>query len=66
MTNPWEAKGEKRDVNAPFGMKTDFDFEVSLVEETIPSHRNEWNPWIGKGNSRMDAVSQASDIDKTQ
>ena len=28
-------KGETQDMNAPFGKKTDFDFQVSLVEETI-------------------------------
>ena len=33
-------KGETQDMNAPFGKKTDFDFEVNLVEETIPSQRN--------------------------
>ena len=57
---------EIQDMNASFGKKTDFDFEVSLVEETIPSQRNLWNPWIGNGNSGMDALSQANDIDKSQ
>ena len=60
------AKGETRTMNAPFGKKTDFDFEVSLVEETIPSNNIVRNPWIGSGNSEMDAVSQANDTDKTQ
>ena len=31
-------------MNATFGKKIDFDFEVSLVEETIPSNRHVWNP----------------------
>ena len=60
------AKIETQVVNATFGKKTDFDFNESLLEETIPSHSNVWNHWIGNGNSGMDAVSQANDIDKTQ
>ena len=59
-------KGETQDMNAHFGKNTIFDFEVSPVKETIPSQRNVSNPWIGNGNSRMDAVSQANDTDKTQ
>ena len=60
------AKTETQVVNATFGKKTDFDFKESLSEETNLSHRNVWNHWIGNGNSGMDAVSQANDIDKTQ
>ena len=60
------AKIETQIVNATFGKKTDFDFNESLLEETILGHRNVWNHWIGNGNSGMDAVSQANDIDKTQ
>ena len=60
------AKTETQVVNATFGKKTDFDFNESLLEETNLSHRNVWNHWIGNGNSGMDAVSQANDIDKTQ
>ena len=60
------AKIETQVVNATFGKKTDFDFKESLLEETNLSHRNVWNHWIGNGNSGMDAVSQANDIDKTQ
>ena len=39
------AKVETQVVNATFGKKTDFDFNESLLEETIPSHSNVWNPW---------------------
>ena len=60
------AKTETQVVNATFGKKTDFDFNESLLEETNLSHRNVWNHSIGNGNSGMDAVSQANDIDKTQ
>ena len=60
------AKGETRTMIATFGTKFDFDFKVSLVEETIPSNNNEWNPRIGNGNSGMDAVAQANGMDKTQ
>ena len=60
------AKGETRTMIATFGKKFDFDFKVSLVEETIPSINNEWNPRIGNGNSGMDAVAQANNMDKTQ
>ena len=60
------AKIETQIVNATFGKKTHFDFNESLLEETNLSHRNVWNHWIGNGNSGMDAVSQANDIDKTQ
>ena len=60
------AKGETRTVIATFGEKFDVDFKVSLVEETIPSNNNEWNPRIGNGNSGMDAVAQANGMDKTQ
>ena len=60
------AKGETRTMIATFGKKFDFDFKVSLVEETIPSNNNEWNPRIGNGNSGMDAVAQANSMDKTQ
>ena len=42
------AKIETQIVNATFGKKTDFDFNESLLEETILSHRNVWNHWIGK------------------
>ena len=57
------AKDETQTMNVPFGGKFDFDFKVSFVEETIPSHRN---VWIGNGNSGMDAVAEANGIDKTQ
>ena len=60
------AKSETRTIIATFGKKLDFDFKVSLVEETIPSNNNEWNPRIGNGNSGMDAVAQANGMDKTQ
>ena len=60
------AKGETRTMIATFGKKFHFDFKVSLVEETIPSNNNEWNPRIGNGNSGMDAVAQANGMDKTQ
>ena len=60
------AKNETQIVNVTFGKKTDFDFNESLLEETIPSHSNIWNPWTGNGNSGMDAVAQANDIDETQ
>ena len=60
------AKGETRTVIATFEEKFDVDFKVSLVEETIPSNNNEWNPRIGNGNSGMDAVAQANGMDKTQ
>ena len=60
------AKSETQTMNSTFERKSDFDFEINLVEETIPSHRNAWNTWIGNGNSGMDAVSQANVIDKTQ
>ena len=60
------AKGETRTMIATFGKKFYFDFKVSLVEETIPSNNNEWNPRIGNGNSGMDAVAQANGMDKTQ
>ena len=59
-------KGELSTMKAQFGKKMDFDFKVSLVEETIPSQRNLWNHWIGNGNSGMDAMAQANGIDKTQ
>ena len=60
------AKFQTRTMNTPFGKKAEFDFEVSLVEEIIPSNSNIWNPWIGNGNSGLDAVAQANGIDKTQ
>ena len=60
------AKIETQIVNATFGKKKAFDFNESLLEETIPSHSNIWNPWTGNGNSGMDAVAQANVIDETQ
>ena len=48
------------------GKKTDFDFNESLLEETIPSHSIIWNPLCGNGKSGMDAVAQANVIDETQ
>ena len=60
------AKIETQIVNATFGKKTDFDCNESLLDETIPSHSNLWNPWTGNGNSGMDAVAHANDIDETQ
>ena len=60
------AKIETQIVNATFGKKTDFDFNESLLDETIPSHSSIWNPWNGNGNSGMDAVAQANVIDETQ
>ena len=47
-------------------MKNDFNFEESLVEETVPSDCNVWNPCTGNENSEKDAVSQANDFDKFQ
>ena len=52
------AKGETRTMIATFGKKFDFDFKVSLVDETIPSNNDVWNPRIGNGNSGMDAVAK--------
>ena len=70
MKHDKPAKGhaeiETQIVNATFGKKTDFDFNESLLEETIPSHSSIWNPWNGNGNSGMDAVAQANVIDETQ
>ena len=60
------AKGETRTMIATFGKKFDFDFKVSLVEETIPSNNDVWNPRIGNGKSGIDAVAQANGMDKTQ
>ena len=60
------AKGETSTMIATFGKKFDFDFKVSLVEETIPSNNDVWNPRIGNGNSGMDAMAQANCMDKTQ
>ena len=60
------AKGETRTMIATFGKKFDFDFKVSLVEETIPSNNDVSNPRIGNGNSGIDAVTQANGMDKTQ
>ena len=60
MTNPLNA------MIATFGKKFDFDFKLSLVEETNPSNNDVWNPRIGNGNSGMDAVAQANGMDKTQ
>ena len=60
------AKCGTHNVNALFGKKTDFVLIVRLIEETIQSNDNVWNPWIGNGNSGIDAVSQANDIDETQ
>ena len=59
------AKCETQAVNEPFGEKFDFDYKVRLVEVTIPSDRDVWIHSIGNGNSGMDAVAQAIDIDKT-
>ena len=50
----------------PLGKKSDFDYEVSLGEETIQSNNNVWNTWFGNGNSGMDAMAQANGIDNTQ
>ena len=44
-------------MNAPQERKSDFDFKVTLVEETLPSDSNVWNQWTSKGNSGKDAVS---------
>ena len=60
------AKGETQAMNAPFGKKFDFDFKVSLAEETVPSDSNVRNHCNGNGASGMDAVAQANDIDKSQ
>ena len=60
------ARNETRTMNSTYGKKFEIDFKVRLVEETIPSHSNIWNPWTGNGNSGIDAVSQANDIDETQ
>ena len=60
------AKGKRRTMIATFGKKFNFDFKVSLVEETIPSNNDVWNPRLGNGNSGMDAVAQANGMEKTQ
>ena len=61
-----DTKGETKPMNATFGKKPDFDFNVSIVDETLPSNNNVWNPWTGNGNSGMDAVAQANSFDGTQ
>ena len=60
------AKSGTQVMNSPFGKKSDFEFNVRLVEEIIPSDSNVWNHWSGNGNSGMDAVAQGNGIDKTQ
>ena len=60
------AKGETQTLNATFGKKIDFEFKISLVEETIPRDSNARNHWTGNGNSGMNGVAQANGIDKTQ
>ena len=60
------AKSGTQVMNSPFGKKSDFEFNVSLAEEIIPSDSNVWNHWSGYGNSGMDAVAQGNGIDKTQ
>ena len=60
------ARCETRTMNSTFGKKSEIECKVSLVEEIILSQRNVRNHWTGNGNSGMDAVSQANDIDKTQ
>ena len=60
------ARSETRTMISTYGKKSQIVFKVSLVEEIIPSHSNVWNHWNGNGNSGMDAVAQANDIDKTQ
>ena len=59
-------QGETRTMIATFGKKFDFDFKIRNVEETIPSYNDVWNPWIGNGNSGMDAVAQANPNAYTQ
>ena len=59
-------KSEIRVINSPFDKKLHFDFNVSLVEGTIPSHSDVWNHWIGNRMFGMDAVTKANGIDKTQ
>ena len=66
VTRDKPVEGNVRDDKQTFERKPDFDFEINLVEEYIPSHRNAWNPWTGNGNSGMDAVAQANVIDETQ
>ena len=66
MTRDKPVEGNVRDYKQTFERKPDFDFEINLVEEYIPSHRNAWNLWTGNGNSGMDAVAQANVIDETQ
>ena len=61
-----KTESETQTMNAPFGKKTDFDYELILVEEPIPSESTVWNHWIDNKNCGMDAVSEANGIDKTQ
>ena len=60
------AKSETQVMISPFRKKSDFQFNVSLVEEAIPSDSTVWNHWTGIGNSGVDAVAQAKGIDETQ
>ena len=60
-----EIKSETRAMDAPFGKETDFDFKESL-KETIMNDIKVWKHLTGNGNSRMDVVVQANDINKTQ
>ena len=59
------ARDDKQTMKATFERKSDFDFEINLVEETIPSSSNVWKHWTGNRNSGMDAVAQANGNDKT-
>ena len=61
-----KTKSETQAMNATFEKKFDFDFKVSLVEETIVSDSNTWNHWTGKGNSGMNAVAQANGFHENQ
>ena len=60
------AKCEAQAMEATFGKKNDFDFKLTLVEETILVQSNVWKHWTGNGNSGMDAVAQANNIDEAQ
>ena len=60
------ARNETKAVNVSFWRKHDVELKEKLLDKIIPNDRENFNNWLGNGNSGMDAVAQANPNVHTQ
>ena len=60
------ARNETKAVNVSFGKKHDVGWKEKLLDKIIPNDSENFNNWLGNGNSGMDAVAQTNSNVYTQ